>query len=249
MENTLEFVTNDMPEDRKAVFERVWRRVMNSGATEEVPVEEPVPGTTAEAAARPMPGTAPEAAAAPVPGTAPEAAMAPMPGTAAEVETAQETETVMVPAVPQDHPQGDFPTAVGVLGPECLDCAGLLQGLIRRKLTDWRTYQALARRVAGQPGRVFAGLANDARRQAKELCAAYFLISGVRYWPDPGQVRVNGSYLDILRRRFRQEQETMAAYLAGAEVTRDPCLREMFQKHAKEAWGCAEKVRTLVEQA
>ena len=56
------------------------------------------------------------------------------------------------------------------------------------------------------------------------------------------------SYLGALRRRFGQEQAAMAAYLAGAEATEDPCLRQLFWDHAQENWDQACRVRALVEQ-
>ncbi len=39
----------------------------------------------------------------------------------------------------------------GVLGPQCLDCAPLLQELIRRELADCREYQTLSRRAGAAP--------------------------------------------------------------------------------------------------
>ena len=55
------------------------------------------------------------------------------------------------------------------------------------------------------------------------------------------------SYLGTLRRRFAQEQTTMAAYLTGIETTDDPCLRQLFYELAQGAWDHAWKVRELVE--
>ena len=57
------------------------------------------------------------------------------------------------------------------------------------------------------------------------------------------------SYLGTLRRRFAQEQTTMAAYLTGIETTDDPCLRQLFYELAQGAWDHACKVRELVEMA
>ena len=78
--------------------------------------------------------------------------------------------------------------------------------------------------------------------------AAYFLIAGVRYWPEAAPCPPMPSYLGALRRRFGQEQAAMAAYLAGAEATEDPCLRQLFWDHAQENWDQACRVRALVEQ-
>ena len=177
MEGSLEAVTRGMAQDRKAVFERVWQRVMHSGAAEDVPLEESLPAVT-------DPGG--------------EAAPA-------------------LPAPPPEPPGGDFPRETGVLGENCRDYAGLLQSLIREALTGARRYQALARRAGGTPGRVLTALGGEETRRAKELSAACFLITGVRYWPEPDRVPPVKSYLGSLRRLFRREQETVAASLAAVD--------------------------------
>lgn len=205
-------------EDKKAVFARVWKRVMNE-QTEACPItwEDPEGSQTQAGQNQESP---PRTAALP----APHAARGPH----------------------SDFPQQD---AAGVLGPSCLDCAPLLQEFIRRELTDCREYQTLSRRAAGTPARVLAGLAGEKKRRAKRLSAAYFLISGVKYWPESEKCPPVTSYLGTLRRRFAQEQATMAAYLAGAESTTDPCLQQLFWELAEEGWDQACKIRLLVEQA
>ena len=216
VEESLMSLTEGMPEERKAVFERVWRRVMHSCAEEACPLPD-LPETQS------APGSDP----------------------------ATQDGEVPVPALPADSPHSDFPAgdAVGVLGENCLEFAGLLQGMIRRRLSDWRFCQALARRAGGTAGRELAALAMEEKRQAKELSAACFLITGGRYWPDPDPIPRPGSYLAALRQRFRREQEDMAACLTAAELTGDPCLRRLFLDHARQAWDHACRIRTLVEQA
>ena len=175
------------------------------------------------------------------------------PAPEAAAPPAQPAEGTCLPAPahrPGTHsPHSDFPQGGGVLGEGCLECAPLLQELIRRELADLREYQALARRAGGNPGRVLAGMAGEKKRRAKRLSAAYFLISGVRYWPEGTGNPPIPSYLGALRRRFAQEQATMAAYLTGAESTTDPCLQQLFWDHAKECWAQACRIRSLVEQS
>lgn len=220
--------------EKKEIFARVWKRVM-ADSTESCPIawEDPAEGT----APPPPPAASPR-----------ECAPAQASDSAGEAE-----DCPCLPA-PARHPKGhsphsDFPHAGGVLGEGCLECAPLLQEFIRRELADLREYQALARRAGGNPGRVLAGLAGEKKRRAKRLSAAYFLISGVRYWPEGTGNPPITSYLGTLRRRFAQEQTTMAAYLAGAESTTDPCLQQLFWDHAKECWAQACRIRTLVEQS
>ena len=138
---------------------------------------------------------------------------------------------------------------MGVLGPGSLDSAPVLQTLLRRELADAREYQQLSRRASGPPARMLAALSGEKKHRAKRLAAAYFLISGVRYWPEGEKCPPMPSYLGTLRRRFAQEQTTMAAYLTGIETTDDPCLRQLLYELAQGAWDHACKVRELVEMA
>ena len=92
-------------------------------------------------------------------------------------------------------------------------------------------------------------IAREERQHAKALAAAHFLITGAWYWPDVGSAPGQRSYLGFLRLRFQAEQEGMAAYLAAAEGTADPCLARTFLTHAQEEWDHACRIRALVEQA
>lgn len=164
----------------------------------------------------------------------------------------REKKPEMVPMAPPSQREDDFPRREDVicLGKESLECAGLLQKMIQEELSDWRLYLALSRRVGGVPGKQLAAIGAEERRHAKRLSAAYFLMTGVRYWPEGStEKQVSTSYLGQLRRRFQEEQSGMMAYLAAAESTTDPCLKQMFLEHAQDEWGHARQIRTLVEQA
>ena len=160
----------------------------------------------------------------------------------------EEGELGVLPA-PIPQTRSDFPAGAVFLGESSLDMAPLLQEMIRRELTDMREYQALAKRTGGAQARVFQALAQEEKVHAKRLSAACFLISGVRYWPEGGKVTPPASYLGALRHRFGEEQAGMAACLAGAEATNDPCLRQLFLDLAREEWEHACKIRGLVENA
>lgn len=232
-----------MPQEHKEIFERVWKRVMTTSRE-----DCPIAWGEEEAAPVMAPAVPEKQAAALSEGTPPE--VPPDTQTPEDPEGAQPPSGVL-PVPCQDHPQGDFPQEedLGVLGRACLDWVPLLQELIRRCLGEQREYLRLSRRVGGNPGRSFAAMAREKQRQAKRLSAAYFLISGVKYWPQVEEPAPAGSYLGALRRRFRQEQTDMAACLAGAEGCTDPSLSQLFQEIAKEDWDLASRIRTLVEQA
>ena len=197
MEHTTQTAPNPSEQEKQAIFARVWKRVM-AGQEAACPLAWTDPVPQAETAAAPAPAPAD-------------------PGEGAG-------QPALPVACPAPQPRGDFPQAetAGVLGPGCLECAPLLQSLIRRELADGREYQTLARRASGAPARVLAALAGEKKRRARKVSA--------------------------LRRRFGQEQAAMAAYLAGAEATEDPCLRQLFWDHAQENWDQACRVRALVEQ-
>ena len=156
-------------EDKNAVFARVWRRVMG-----DQPMACPIVWDTGGAS----PTQAPEA---------PE-------GAEPSEEATQEagTKACALPAPPPGcRPAGDFPRedTMGVLGPGSLDSAPVLQTLLRRELADAREYQQLSRRASGPPARMLAALSGEKKHRAKRLAAAYFLISGVRYWPEGESAR------------------------------------------------------------
>ena len=83
------------------------------------------------------------------------------------VQPAEERKTELVP-VPAEQSGGD---------------GAVLQAFIAGELSDWRADQTLARRIPGGNGRALMGVAADERRHAGRLSAAYFLLSGVKFWP------------------------------------------------------------------
>ena len=86
-------------------------------------------------------------------------------------------------SAPPDRPVAGEEHNVPCLGAASAIYGGQLQQFVDRTLADWRSYQALSRRAQGNSGRILSAIAADQRRHAKRLSTAYFLISGVRYWP------------------------------------------------------------------
>ena len=215
-------------EDKNAVFARVWRRVMG-----DQPMACPIVWDTGGAS----PTQAPEA---------PE-------GAEPSEEATQEagTKACALPAPPPGcRPAGDFPRedTMGVLGPGSLDSAPVLQTLLRRELADAREYQQLSRRASGPPARMLAALSGEKKHRAKRLAAAYFLISGVRYWPvEQAVVSLDLPLAALLRRRFWEEQEGEAAYRAAAAATADPCLQELYIELAEDENSHAWLLRGILE--
>lgn len=168
---------------------------------------------------------------------------------------AEEETRIPLPALPEGpaareecpelSPAQDVPclgAASAVHGPQ-------LQQMIDRELADYKTYQQLARRTGGPASRVLSAMAAEERRHAKRLSAAYFLISGVRYWPlERACAGGSGTYLALLRLRFGEEQRGEAVYLAAAEETADPALRALFLELAGEENAHSWMIRGILEQ-
>ena len=92
----------------------------------------------------------------------------------------------------------------------------VLQAFIADELSDWRTYQTLARRIPGGNGRALMGVAADERRHAGRLSAAYFLLSGVKFWPPAEPELTKEGWMAILRRRYWAERKGTEAYRTAA---------------------------------
>ncbi len=124
----------------------------------------------------------------------------------------------------------------------------LLQDFIADELTDSATYRNMSRRVSGQTAGVLGRIAEDERRHAKRLSAAYFLISGVRFWPDKLPAVPMSTFMGGVRQRFIAEQKGELAYRTAAAHTGDPYLRELFLALAGEEASHAWLLRDMLER-
>ena len=210
----------------REIFERVWRRVMPEDRYDS-PVmllgeETPCPAPA-------VPAAPPPASPMPCPTLPP-----PLPGV-----------SICANPGPMEPSGGNVPclgTASAVHGAE-------LQSFILHELMDARTYQAMARRADRSAARTLSGISADERRHAKRLSTAYFLISGVRYWPvDRVPNPSPAPFSAALREHFMEEQRGAAAYQTAAAETADPCLHELFLELAGEEDSHAWLLRSVLEQ-
>lgn len=214
------------------LFDRVWQRVMPEDRPD-CPIVVAAPALHTPSEPEPEPEPEPKPTPEPVPEPEPE----PLPGPEPEEE----------PEAPEAAgPTGDdFPgqDAVPCLGSGSAGHGDQLQEDILAELEGWQLYRHLARRVTGNTARALSALASEKHRQARRLAAAYFLISGVRYWPTDrlAAPRVT-SWLGTLRRRFTLEQRRESRYRAAALDTADPCLADLYGELAD---GCAAHAGTL----
>ena len=102
---------------------------------------------------------------------------------------------------------------------------------------------------AGCRGQDALGPGRRTAAAAKRLSTAYFLISGVRYWPaDRGGAPSPQPVQAALREQFQAMQRYAACYRAAAAGTADPCMESLFHESADEAEAHAWVIRGVLEQ-
>ncbi len=148
-------------------------------------------------------------------------------------------------------PKGDGPVEVipPVDGPGEDDAsARQLQELVWTLLTGASVYRDLSRRTRRSVAAV-TGLAKLKTAQARRLGAAYFLMTGVRYWP----VRVTPvnppeDFFPALRERFLAEGRLAGTLETLAAQAADPDLRELYRDLARETGELTRTIRKIVER-
>lgn len=134
------------------------------------------------------------------------------------------------------------------LDPSGGEDGAFLQASIRKELTNWRAYQALSAQAGGSAGRTLSAMAADERRHVQRLSGAYFLLSGVRYFPAVPPRRGNGSgFWGDVRAWYWRERAVSAAYIEAAEKTREESLAALYRELAAEETGHAQRLRSLAE--
>lgn len=123
-----------------------------------------------------------------------------------------------------------------------------LQGLILACLNEAAVYQDLTRRSRRAKGDLTA-LARKKVHQAKRLSTAYFLMTGVRYWPNRA-VSVNPpqSFFPVLRQRFLNEGRMAGELEQLSRAAAEPYLGELYLSLAEEAREMTHIIRLVVER-
>ena len=101
---------------------------------------------------------------------------------------------------------------------ESTDRTARLRRQVMEALEGWQFYRYLARRARAGDARVLNSLAGELHRQARKLSAAYFLLTGLRYWPSELLTApAIPSYWGALRARHHAEQRQETAYRMAAD--------------------------------
>ena len=212
------------------VFQRVWQRVM-AGRTEE---SSPV---------------APTPAPAPVPLPTPIQPRRWVDGDMSCDYLEALSKAMPARTLPGDVPSGDLPAA-GLEDLSHGEATGRLRQQTLEALEAWQFYRHLARRTRGNTARMLTALAADQHRLARKLATAYFLRSGVRYWPtEQLPAPAIPSFWGALRQRHQGEQQTELSYRMAADEADDSTLTELYEELMESCRGHCRQLRTLLEQS
>lgn len=124
---------------------------------------------------------------------------------------------------------------------------------LRRHVMDalegWQFYRHLARRARGTDARTLNSMAAEQHKEARKLSAAYFLLTGLRYWPSEllGTPDIP-SYWGALRTRHQAEQRQENAYRMASDDWEDPDLLELYGELAGACQQRCRRLRSLLEQ-
>lgn len=150
---------------------------------------------------------------------------------------------------PPEGLEGDLPcrhlAALAVRQPGQEDPPLQLCGQIRQALERRQCYRSLSHRTGGRARQALSRLAEEQHAQARQLAAAHFLRTGVRYWPvralaAPALPSVWGA----VRRCYQLEQNAGQSFESLASRAGDPALAELYGRLAAQ---CSAHCRTLGE--
>lgn len=209
------------PPQEEEVFRRVWQRVMGDREPQNSPIELADP--------------------------------APQPRRWVDGDMSCDYLAALAKAMPDrtvgmDAPVSDLPMLPDAM-PRSEHTARLRQQTLEA-LEAWQFYRHLARRIRGNAARTLTNLAADQHRLARKLATAYFLHSGVRYWPSEQlPTPTIPSYWGALRQRHQWEQQAELSYRMAADESDDPTLTELYEGLMESCRGHCRQLRTLLEQS
>lgn len=134
------------------------------------------------------------------------------------------------------------------MGTDAKESLEVLTSFLQEELAESRCCQVLACRVRNQQAaRLLRQAAAEKRDAAKELCAAYYLITGARYAPAITVEHLHWEDLSqALRSCYHQEACNGLNYQRAADETLDTCLQKLFTRLGEQSYRRAEEVMALL---
>ena len=177
----------------------------------------------------------------------------------------QANQTPAVPAAPpasrpqeqaspaQVRQEGQLPGAEEnpcCMGSAAAEMVDVLTGYIENELADRRYIQALTRQAPSWARQRLRDIAADQAAHARQLMAAYYLITGQCYQPSVSSERIYlGRWCPALRERYHAAACNGLNYARSAEDTTDPCLARLLNSLSVRSYRHAEELMSLLERS
>ena len=218
------------------------------------PVEQPFPELPMDQLI-PVPPMEQPAPVPPIGEPAPEPPVPECPKQDQPVPENPQSEAVEETVVSETLPEADGPSRGNDLPQlweepqESNDRTARLRRQVMEALEGWQFYRYLARKARAGDARVLNSMAGELHRTARKLSAAYFLLTGLRYWPSELlSAPAIPSYWGALRGRYQAEQRQEAAYRMSADDWSDPDMRELYRELIESVQCRSRQLRGLLEQ-
>lgn len=156
----------------------------------------------------------------------------------------------------QDDDMKNFMEQSYLMNPSCFGrysavYADQLYQFINDEYRDHLYYLALSRKAPNNSSRhIFRNMAQDELKHARRFGAAYFLITGKKYFPTQsmvGPVSVPSSYHQALRDRYIAESRDVVKYRQFARNTEDTCLKRMANNTSDDERSHAQEIMELIQ--
>ena len=251
-------------------FQRVWQRVMAGRDDAQCPIEsippnmqgdlsceclesllrqgEGIPQKRERQGAEETPVPEQPMEEQPVPEQPVEEQPVPVPPVEEQPAPVPPAEPEALPAADGPHRDSDLPR-LWEEPQETSDRTACLRRQVMEALEGWQFYRHLAKRARGNDARPLNSMAGELHRNARKLSAAYFLLTGLRYWPSELlSAPAIPSYWGALRTRHQTEQRQETAFRTAADSWNDPNLLELYQALVEGCQTRCRQLRSLLEQ-
>jgi rubrerythrin len=122
---------------------------------------------------------------------------------------------------------------------------------INDEFSDHLYYMILSRKSPTPNSKMlFKNIAADELRHAKRYAAAYFLITGKRYFPTSDSIEpvvVPPSYIQALRQRYLAESRDAVKYRMFAQQANDRCLKKIALATSEDEKQHARSIMELIQ--
>ena len=134
------------------------------------------------------------------------------------------------------------------MGSEAQDSLTVLTGFLEEELAGCRHCMALARCVRNpSAARLLRRAASEKQAAARDLCGAYYLVTGSRYASAVASEHLELAGLpESLRACYHQEACNGFNYRRAAGETMDLCLQKLFTRLGDQAYRRSEEIMSLL---